>query len=137
MGEIEIPGRAKKRNEPVENELFYITLMVGQKRYAIETPISSPNRESIAAVMSAVVAANLPQVTGFELYACDTEYVGNRRFLMTCPVLEIMTGLQPILQKVAGAQVFRSAIPAFGAKEGGENLQAMFDELKKAGRQVL
>lgn len=137
MSDLSIPGRAKKRNDQIDHELFYVTLMVNGKAYAIAAPIQSPNQESLAAVMSAIVAANLPQVTGFELYRHNPEYEQNRQFLMHCPVMEIMMSLQPVIQKAAGAQVMRSAVPVLGGKENGENLQQMFDELKKAGKQVV
>lgn len=126
----------KKTNGQIPPKLFYVAFKVNGKTYHLETPITAPNQESVASVLTAIVTANMPQVAGFELYAHDTEYEQNRRFLMLCPVMEIMTSLQPLLQKMVGQQVMKAAIPVMGAKENGENLQKMFDELKKAGKQV-
>lgn len=135
MSDLALVGD-KKRNVDIQNDLFYVGLMVGGKTYQVNNPISSPNKESLAAVLSAVVAVNWPHVTGFELYRHNTNYVQNREFLMFCPVMEIMMGLQQTIQELTGKQSFRGAVPVKGSTENGENLQKMFDELKKAGKQV-
>jgi hypothetical protein len=137
MSDLKLIGGAKKKNVNLESQLFYVALMVNGKTYHVQNPLSAPNQESLAAVMSAIVAINIPQVTGFELYRHNSDYEQNREFLMYCPVMDVMMGLQPTVQQLVGKQVFKAAVPVKGSTANGENLQALFDEAKKAGKQII
>lgn len=134
MGEIPIIG--KKRNE-TKNEYFLAGFTVGLKTYVLPNPFGAPNKESAAAALGAIVTANFPNVSGFELYRVNPEYENDRELLMIAPIMQLMNWAGPQLQQLTGQQVLKAAVPVRQTPANGENLQKLMESAKKAGQQVL
>lgn len=127
---------AKKKNE-LENQFFFAGFMINEKTYILPQPFGAPNAESAAATLNAVVTANFPNVTGFELYRLNTAYENNRELLMVAPAMQVMMWAGPQLQALVGRQVLRAAIPVRPSKDNGENLSELYVEAKKNGMKLL
>jgi hypothetical protein len=126
-----------KKQTPLAQEFFIVGFMVGLKTYIIPQPFGAPNAASAAAALTAIVTANLPKITGFELYRYNTEYENNRELIMAVPVMQMMTWAAPQIEAITGQQTMKAAVQAKGASVNGENLKALYEEAKKQGAQIL
>lgn len=127
---------AKKKNELVQ-EYFFAGFMISEKTYILPQPFGAPNAESAAATLNAVVTANFPNVTGFELYRLNTAYENNRELLVVAPAMQVMMWAGPQLQALVGRQVLKAAIPVRPSKDNGENLSELYKAAKESGLKLL
>lgn len=126
-----------KKKSTLEQEFFIVGFMVGLKTYILPNPFGSPNAESAAAALTAIVTANMPKITGFELYRYNKEYENNRELIMAVPVMQMSAWAAPQLEAIIGAQVMKSAVPVKSTGANGENVSLLYEAAKKQGAQIL
>lgn len=125
----------KKTNKPV-NSAYIIDFLVGGGKPNASVAASAPNKESMAAVATIIVATNWPNLIGFNLYKHNPEYDYDREFLMHVPAMQMSVQFMAEINKACGAQVMKGVIPVLPSKAAGEDLRKLADDAKEKGRQI-
>lgn len=125
----------KKKNKPV-NSQYIIDFLVGGGKPNATVAVAAPNKESIAAVATILVATNWPNLVGFNLYARNPEYDYDREFLMHVPAMQMASMFMADINKAVGMQIMKGVVPVVASKVEGEDLKKLSDQAKKDGRQL-
>lgn len=134
-GEKQNPSIAPAGDAKIENANYVIDfiLPVGMSR----VPLSAPNKDSLLAVATIIVAANIQHLYGFNAYLAedpncrhdDLAPCKDLQFIAHVPAMDIMAQISGILQKGAGRQLLTAAIPVKGTNS--QNLRELLDAINR------
>lgn len=137
-GEKQNPSIAPVGGDKIKNYNYVIDfiLPVGMAR----VPLSAPNKDSLLAVATVIVSANIQHLYGFNAYlaedpACrheDPATCKDLQFIAHVPAMDIMAQISGILQKAAGRQLLTAAIPLKSSNQ--QNLREMLDAISRQQR---
>ena len=130
-------GLSIKKKNKVVNDSYILEFLVGADKPPAMKACSAPNKESIAAVATIIVATNWPMITGFNLYRYNPAYEYDREFLMHVPAMQMMSQFMAEIKLAAGAQVMKGLVPVLPQKAEGEDLKKLSEEAKKDNRNLL